>query len=711
MSKSKARRAPTRRPMQSVLIANRGEIAMRILRTCKEMGLRGIAVYSDADKDAPVVREADLALRLGPGPAAESYLNVERLLAIAQGNGVDAIHPGYGFLSENAAFSAACAELGICFIGPPPQAIQAMGDKAEAKRLMRESGVPVVPGREPRSQQHKALAKAAEELGYPLLVKAVAGGGGRGIRLVEREADFADAAAAARREATAGFGDGRIMLEKYLANPRHVEFQIMADGQGNVLHLFERECSVQRRRQKIVEETPSPALRPDLREAMGEAALRAARAIAYVGAGTVEFLLDGERNFYFMEMNTRLQVEHPITEMTLGLDLVRLQIEVAQGLPLTLRQEELRPSGHAIECRLTAERPARGFLPATGNLLRFAFPSGPGLRVDTGYCEGAQVGAYYDNLLAKLVTWGPNRGEALRKMTGMLAGSTVHGVDSNLSFLQAVLARPEFASGAYGTTFVEQFEQELVAPRLTPGLTRELLLAAAAVDALLETGRADAQDGYATGAVGYGTAPAGNNRAPAGKNRAPASPWEAGTPWAAATGAEASFRREYELHGARHEVQVQLLHNDGEGLRLRINCQGLDQRLLCIPAGAGHCILDLEEARIPLQWSAEGEARWLSMRGVHARLSSHNPQHGGVDGETGPEVRGKLLAPLPGTVIRVMVKKGQRVAANDLLAIVEAVKMEHQITAPYAGTVGAVHFKEGDPVNKDDLLLDLEPER
>ena len=688
-------------PIESVLIANRGEIALRILRTCKEMGLRTIAVYSDADRDGPVARQADLAVRLGPAPAGESYLDAERLLAAAQGNGADAIHPGYGFLAENADFSEACAAQGITFIGPSPQVIRAMGDKAQAKRLMRKAGVPVIPGSEPGRQDGKTLRRAAEQVGFPLLVKAVAGGGGRGIRLVTRQSELADALASARREAAAGFGDGRLMLEKFLERPHHVEFQIMADAHGSVLHLFERECSIQRRHQKIVEETPSPALHPEKREAMSAAALTAARAIGYLGAGTVEFMLDDAGDFYFLEMNTRLQVEHPITEMTLGVDMVRMQIEVAQGLPLTVLQSQLRPAGHAVECRLNAERPARRFLPSTGNLLRFAFPSGPGLRVDTGYEEGAEVGAHYDNLLAKLVAWGPSRPEALRKMSRMLAESAVCGVDTNLAFLQAVLARPEFRAGAYNTRFVEELEAELVNDAPPPELLREILLAAAAVDALLLTGRAGPGAGNA----------AQRNGNPSPAQGTAASPWEAGVPWASAgEGGGAAFRREYGLNGERHEARVQLLPHNGEGLSLRVECQGLEQRVLCIPAGAGRCILDLEEARLPLNWGAQGEERWLSLRGAHVHLTSHNPHHGEAAGNTGPEGRRKLTAPLPGTVIKIAVKKGQRVAANDLLAIVEAVKMEHQITAPFGGTVGAVHFREGDRVNKDDLLLDLEPE-
>ncbi|MDH4248928.1 MAG: ATP-grasp domain-containing protein, partial [Deltaproteobacteria bacterium] len=475
------------RPIETLLIANRGEIAGRIQRTCRAMGIRTVAVYSDADRALPFVREADLALRLGTGPAGESYLAMEAVLAAALGNGVDAIHPGYGFLSENPAFSAACEERGLIFVGPPAEVIRVMGDKAEAKRRVAEAGVPVLPGWSGEAAGNKAseatLKKEAERIGYPVLLKALAGGGGRGIRQVNTPADLTPALASARREALAAFGDERMMLEKYLPEPRHVEFQVLGDIHGTVLHLFERECSVQRRHQKVVEETPSPALNPTLRTAMAEAAVRAAKSVGYVGAGTVEFLLNPEGAFHFLEMNTRLQVEHPVTEAVLGLDLVRLQIEVAEGRPLALRQEDLQPRGHAIECRLNAEDPAQDFLPGTGRLWALGFPTGEGLRVDAGFEAGNILSPYYDSLVAKLIAWGPDRVESLRRMGRMLAETRLAGPATNLDYLGAIVDHPAFRAGETTTRFLERHEAALQAPAVSPGLRAEQLLALAAVTA------------------------------------------------------------------------------------------------------------------------------------------------------------------------------------------------------------------------------------
>jgi 3-methylcrotonyl-CoA carboxylase alpha subunit len=539
-----------------------------------------------------------------------------------------------------------------------------MGDKAEAKRLMQAAGVPVVPGYDGRRQGAKTLRKEADKLGYPLMIKAVAGGGGRGIRLVNAPEELEPAMESARREAASGFGDDRLMLERFFEAPRHVEFQVMADAHGHAVHLFERECSIQRRHQKIIEETPSPALTPELRATMGEAAL-------------------------FMEMNTRLQVEHPITEMTTGLDLVRLQIEIAEGRPLEARQEALRSTGHAIECRLNAEIPEQGFLPAVGRLAAFDFPEGPGLRVDTGFSEGAEIGTHYDSLLAKLVAWGATRDEALRRMSRLLAASMVAGVDTNLAFLQTVLALPAFKQGAYHTRLVEDRLAELVAPVTDPALTRERILAAAALDALLETGRAQ---------------PLSENGTEA------ASPWRVKRPWAAALHPEGALRREYLLDGRVCAVEIRLLPDSGRALNLKVVWEGVAHHAVLHPEGAHHGTLEVGEVSLPLRWGAQGAERWLALRGRHFRLRASNPDHGdGAETDAGLSLQ-KLLAPLPGKVIRMAVREGQAVAEHDLLAIVEAMKMEHQITAPYGGRVGRVHFKEGDPVDKDDLLLELEQE-
>jgi 3-methylcrotonyl-CoA carboxylase alpha subunit len=673
----------------SLLIANRGEIARRILRTCRAMGIRGVVVYSDADADTPAVREADLALRVGPSPAALSYLDGETILALAQGNGCEAIHPGYGFLSENAAFSQACAERGLIFVGAPPEAIRLLGDKAEAKRIAEQAGSPVLMGWSGEDQSAQNLGREAKRIGFPVLVKALAGGGGRGIRIVQQPGELEEALASARREADGAFGDGRLILEKYLEAPRHIEYQIMADRHGRVLHLFERECSVQRRHQKLIEEAPSPALTTPLttplttaalREAMGAAAVQVARAAHYEGAGTVEFLLDGEGRFYFLEMNTRLQVEHPVTELTLGLDLVRLQIEIAEGRPLALAQADLRPRGHAIELRLNAEDPSLEFIPTTGRLGCFEFPEGPGLRVDAGFEPGAEISSFYDSLLAKLIVWGETREEALRRARHLLAGSFVTGIATNQSYLQWVLDRPEFAEGGYTTRLVEQGAADWAATQAAP-LGSEWLWAAAAVDLI------------------HAAAPSSGASTQAG------SPWEAAVTWQAGATGLGELRRSYRLGTERHEVVA----TTQPGGRIRVSADGVPQEVHLIVSAPGRGMLDLGVARLPLRWDARGPERWLLLRGrpIRYRVEAPGELTAGVDRD---EAQHLLRSPLPGKVIRLAVRAGERVEKGQLLAVVEAMKMEHRITAPYSGQVAALHFAEGDRCGKDDLLLELEPE-
>ena len=446
--------------MKRVLVANRGEIAVRVIRACREAGISPVAVYSDADRESPHVALADAAYRLGPGPATESYLRADRILEAAKRAGADALHPGYGFLSENAAFSEACAAAGITFIGPPPSAVRLLGDKIAAKRLMAGAGVPVVPGYNGDEQSGEHLRAEAERIGTPLLIKAAAGGGGRGMRVVSDFSDFPGLLDEARREAQASFGDDRVLLEKVIAHPRHIEFQIFGDTRGNVVHLFERECSIQRRHQKIIEESPSPALTPELRAKMAEAAVRAGQAAGYVNAGTVEFLLeeskDSEPNFYFLEVNTRLQVEHPVTEMRTGLDLVQWQFEVADGKPLPLRQEEIRASGHAMEVRLYAEDASAGFLPSVGRLTQWIEPDGPGIRVDSGFERGSEVSPYYDPMLAKLIVQGMDRRQTLARMEQALMGFPILGVQTNIAYLLAILRHPEFQAGRLSTRFLAE---------------------------------------------------------------------------------------------------------------------------------------------------------------------------------------------------------------------------------------------------------------
>jgi 3-methylcrotonyl-CoA carboxylase alpha subunit len=463
-----------------VLIANRGEIALRVMRACRELGIQTVAVYSEADADAPHVRQADQAVWLGPSAPRESYLSSEKIIAAAKASGAEAIHPGYGFLSENADFAEAVEADGLTFIGPPPAAIRAMGDKAESKVRMGAAGVPTVPGMQ-GLESVAAFEAAAAQIGFPVLVKAAAGGGGKGMRVVWDEHDLPEDLDAARREALNAFGDERLLIEKYLPKAHHIEFQVFGDQHGRLVHLFERECSVQRRHQKIIEETPSPIITPALRERMGAAALAAAGAVGYANAGTVEFILDPDSlNFYFLEMNTRLQVEHPITELVTGLDLVHWQLRVAAGEPFPYQQDQLSQRGHAIECRLYAEDPASGFLPSTGELLQFSLPRGPGIRLDSGVTSGSQVGHFYDPLLAKLIVQAEDRPAAIRRMQAALRESAIHGVTSNLDFLQDVLSHPDLQAGNVTTSWVERTFETWSEPEVAP----EALLAAALADLL-----------------------------------------------------------------------------------------------------------------------------------------------------------------------------------------------------------------------------------
>ena len=469
--------------IRRLLVANRGEIAVRVIRACRELGIESVAVYSDLDAEAPHAVLADHAERLGPASAAESYLSIPRVVDAARRSGADAVHPGYGFLAENAEFAAACADAGLTFVGPPSAVIARMGSKVAARQLMAEAGVITVPGREPDNQGNDGLRAAAESVGYPVLVKAAAGGGGKGMRVVRQPGDLDEALDAARREAGAAFGDGTLYIERLIERPRHVEVQVLADRHGTVLHLFERECSVQRRHQKIIEESPSCALSPALRARMGAAGVAAARAAGYVNAGTVEFLLDGTgdtANFYFLEMNTRLQVEHPVTEAVTGVDLVRAQIAVADGEPLAWRQEDLAQRGHAIECRVYAEDPANGFLPQAGRLLLYREPSGPGVRVDSGVVEGADVPVQYDPLIAKVIVSGETRPAAIDRAISALRRFPVLGLTTNIPFLLKVLEHPRFRSGDVDTGFVDAELEGLLGSH-SPELVQRAMAVAVAV--------------------------------------------------------------------------------------------------------------------------------------------------------------------------------------------------------------------------------------
>jgi len=453
---------------RKVLVANRGEIAVRVMRTCRVMGIPTVAVYSEADAGAPHVREADEAIPIGPAEAARSYLSIDALLVAARASGADAVHPGYGFLSQNADFADAVHGAGLSFVGPPGDVHRRMGDKKGARRLMASAGVPVVPGYDGDDQQDERLREEAERIGWPVMLKPSRGGGGKGMRVVARGEDFASSLAASRREATASFGDDTMVIERFVERPRHVEVQVLADEGGRVVHLGERECSIQRRHQKVVEETPSPALDAETRNALCAAGVAAARAASYVNAGTVEFLLAPDGTFYFLEMNTRLQVEHPVTEAVTGLDLVRLQLVVAARHPLPLRQGDVSPRGHAVECRLYAEDPARDDLPSPGRVGHVSLPEGPGIRVDSGVAAGSEVTVHYDPLLAKIVAWGADRGEAIERMRDALSRTVVLGVVTNLSRLRAIVEHPAFQAGELDTGFIDAHLGELTPPSCPP---------------------------------------------------------------------------------------------------------------------------------------------------------------------------------------------------------------------------------------------------
>lgn len=661
---------------ESLLIANRGEIACRVARTAKALGLRTIAVYSEADRDALHVALADEAVAIGPAPAAESYLNVSAVLAAAKASGAEAVHPGYGFLAENADFAAACEAAGLIFIGPPPAAIRAMGSKDHAKALMARAGVPILPGYHGKAQSPKALASAASKLGTPLLIKPAAGGGGKGMRLVERPDEFAAALDGARREAAAAFGDDRVILERFLARPRHIEVQVFADRHGAAVHLFERDCSIQRRHQKVIEEAPAPGLGAKLRAELGRAALAAARAIGYVGAGTVEFLLD-KKLFYFMEMNTRLQVEHPVTEMVTGHDLVAWQLRVAAGEPLPCRQEDLALRGHAVEARLYAEDPARGFLPAAGRLERLRFPEvGAQVRIDSGVREGDEISRHYDPMIAKLIVAGADRPAALAGLERALGETEVAGVATNLAFLRRIAAHAAYRAGRIDTAFVERHGDDLLPQRR--GIPDEAL--ALACLAVLRRREAAA-------------------RAAARASGDPFSPWQATDGWRLNMERLSLLRFEDEA-SSTIEVSVRPA---ADGLRLGF--AGGE-----VPAAGRLCDDGTVEAevagrtyRAAVSW--DGAELGLEVGGERHRLRLDDPLAAASDREAGSN---RVMAPMPGKVVKAHVKPGDRVARGAALITLEAMKMEHTLVAPMDGRVVAVHYRANDPVEEGVDLIDLE---
>ncbi|WP_043669892.1 ATP-binding protein [Streptomyces xylophagus] len=634
----------------TVLVANRGEIAVRVIRTLRSLGVRSVAVFSDADADARHVREADTAVRIGPAPAAESYLSVERLLEAAARTGAQAVHPGYGFLAENAAFARACADAGLVFIGPPADAIALMGDKIRAKETVEAADVPVVPGgRDPE------LAKAAHELGAPVLLKPSAGGGGKGMRLVRDLTLLDDEIAAARREARASFGDDTLLVERWVDRPRHIEIQILADGHGNVVHLGERECSLQRRHQKVVEEAPSVLLDAGTRAAMGEAAVQAARSCGYAGAGTVEFIVPGSdpSSYYFMEMNTRLQVEHPVTELVTGLDLVEWQLRVAAGERLPFAQEDITLTGHAVEARICAEtvsikEGARGFLPSGGTVLKLHEPSGDGIRTDSGLSEGTEVGSLYDPMLSKVIAYGPDRATALRKLRAALADTVTLGVPTNAGFLRRFLAHPAVVAGELDTGLVEREADSLI-PDEVP---EEVYEAAAAV-------RLDALRPKGEGWTDPFSVPSG-----------------------------------WRLGGVPKPV----------GFHLKVT-----EPVEYVPRGSHTVTADQVAVTLDgVRHTFHRAGDWLGRDGDAWQVRDHDPVAASLSGADRSGA-GSLTAPMPGTVTVVKVAVGDQVAAGQSLLVVEAMKMEHVVSAPHAGTVAELDVTPGATVAMDQVLAVVTP--
>jgi 3-methylcrotonyl-CoA carboxylase alpha subunit len=660
-----------------ILIANRGEIACRVIRTARRLGIATVAVYSAADRDALFVTEADAAWPIGPAVARESYLNIGAIVAAAQASGAEAVHPGYGFLSENADFAEACERAGLTFIGPPAAAMRAMGSKAAAKALMEAAGVPVVPGYHGADQEPGRLFDEARRIGFPVLIKASAGGGGRGMRIVAEPGEFGDALAAARREALGAFGDARMLLEQYLSRPRHIEVQVFADRRGNIVHIFDRDCSIQRRQQKVIEEAPAPGLDPEWRRAMAEAAIAAARAVGYVGAGTVEFIAEGGK-FFFIEMNTRLQVEHTVSEAVSGLDLVEWQLRVAAGEPLPRRQQDLACDGHAIEARLYAEDPERDFLPQSGVLHRLRLPPPELARVDAGVRQGDRVSAHYDPLLAKIIAWGPDRTAAIQRLRRALAETAVLGLRTNLGFLARLAAEPDFAAGALDTGFIPRHRAALMPPQLP---APDLALAAPALSRLAARSAA-----VAAAAQGSGD---------------PHSPWAGNDGWRLDQAAhqDVVFRENAEPGAGPRTVAASA--QDG-GWRLRIGERSLAASAETLPDGALSLMLDGRRTRLIVL--EHGPESVVSHDGESWRLAEIDPLAAPVDDDP---AGGRLTAPMPGRVSRLLVEPGSPVRRGQPLLTIEAMKMEHTILAPAAGRVERLRFAVGDMVEEGAELIVL----
>ena len=653
--------------LQRLLVANRGEIAVRILRTARRLGIDTVAVHSEADADAPHVRLADTAIAIGPAPAAQSYLSIDAILAAVRASGADSVHPGYGFLSENAAFASALGEAGITFVGPPPAAIAAMGDKVESKRLAARAGVDTIPGHAGVIDTPEAAVAAAAEIGFPVMIKAAAGGGGKGMRVAVDESEVAEGYLRCRSEARSSFGDDRVFLEKYISRPRHVEIQVLADGHGNVIHLGERECSIQRRNQKVFEESPSPFLDAASRQRMGAQAVALARAVGYRSAGTVEFVVDAGRNAWFLEMNTRLQVEHPVTELVTGIDLVEAMLRIAAGEELDLAQSDIVPRGWAMEARVYAEDPYRGFLPSTGRLTWFdPPPAEAGVRVDAGVEEGSEVSLHYDPMIAKLCTHGADRGEALERMRDALDRFGLAGVEHNLPFLSAVADHADMVAGDLHTGFIDAAWPDGFAGVQLPPAELEALAAACV---LLRWRR--------------------ERRAGAGV--APPADWVAsadGTEWAFAVEAAAPE------------------------FRLRAPGGGVRPVTACRRPGLGRCTARFGDRSLVFGLRERGETFLLSRRGARLAMTVRTRRQAELarrmPAETGEEAVSALLCPMPGLVVSIDVAAGSAVAAGQKLATVEAMKMENVLRAERSAVVARIVAAPGDVLAVDDVILEFE---
>jgi 3-methylcrotonyl-CoA carboxylase alpha subunit len=679
---------------KKVLIANRGEIAIRIIATCREMGIQTVAVYSDADRNARHVREADEAYHIGPPPAAESYLRMDTIIDRARQSGAEAIHPGYGFLSENAGFVEACEKAGIIFIGPPATAMRLMGSKIEAKQLARSVGAPTIPGYNGEIQEEEVLRSEAQRIGYPLLIKASAGGGGKGMREVLAPVDFKEQLAGARREALAAFGDATVFLERLLRQPRHIEIQVLGDTFGNLIHLGERECSIQRRHQKIVEESPSVALSSALRAEMGAAAVRIASAAGYVNAGTLEFLLDSDRQFYFLEMNTRLQVEHPVTELVTSLDLVRHQLQIAAGQPLSLTQEQISHRGHAIEVRLYAENPEQNFLPSTGTVTRFVKPAGPGIRIDSGIESGDEITQYYDPMIAKLIVYGEDRSTAIERLQAALKQEAVFGVRTNAPLLLAIATHPAFKDGFTFTSFLEDYgligstlsEQEK--PRLEQGASHNedlhiALLAAALFDM-----------------AGPGEDLALRN------GQSPPNPWHMLGPWRM-TGESRSVS--YTYQGEKHRVGISSSQETPGASNVQVNSQPAETST-CAFGNDDLVLLRLGTKQFRAYVRQSGSETQVIFEGQLYHFERRQPPDVDASAHSGSIAHAQkaLTAPMAGTIVKVQVRNGETVQHRQVLVILSAMKMEHTIIAPYEGKVRKVHYHEGEVVKGGAVIVEME---